>query len=591
MSVTGAALGTAQNAARRAAPGGAGAPTRLRGRTLLLARAAYAALLVLVLGLFVGGVPAWYGYLAAGNLGIDLTRDSAGRVLISTAPGLPAADAGIRGGDVLLAVDGVPVAPRGSPAEIAWRLAGPAGTQAVLEVRSAEGTSRHYTVTRDTRLQEQVGLGPTGYAGYRVALEVVLVLGFVIPALIIFSRRSDDRLGMFVSLVLVLAGVANTEEVLAFGLAHPRWAGADDVISVAFNAGVLALLYVFPDGRFVPRWTRPLLGAGVVWALLLQFVLPSVGHSVLDLGFYAIDLGLYATGLFAQIHRYRHVSSPHQRQQTKWVVFGLAVAFVGTYGYSLLRLAVPMLQSSAAAGVRYQLVGMSLWYLAFLVWPLTVTVSILRYRLYDIDVIINRTLVYVPLTAGVAGVLAASSFLSQKLFLAATQESLASTAVTTLVVVAAFTPVRDRVQQLVDRYFKEVPDPGKKLRAFGDEVRARVFAVDELQLARQLLEAAVLAFEANGGAVSLASADGPARAHATRRWNGDALLSVPLQSAEGAARLGVLALGPRRSDQGYSPRDREVLQDAAQVVALAIEEDQKVEEDRPVEEDPPTRFP
>ena len=129
----------------------------------------------------------------------------------------------------------------------------------------------------------------------------------------------------------------------------------------------------------------------------------------------------------------------------------------------------------------------------------------------------------------------------------------------------------------MDRYFKEIPDPGKKLRAFGEQVRARLFAVDEPQLARQLLEAAVLAFEAHGGAVALASTAGPLPAHATRRWNGDALLSVPLQSAEGAARLGVLSLGRRRSDQGYSARDREVLQDAAQVVALAIEEDRRIE--------------
>ena len=125
MSATSAALPVAQTAAGRGMRDAAAPRTRLRGRTLLLARAAYAALLVLLLGLFVGGVPPWYRVLAAGNPGIDLTRDGAGRVLILTAPGLPAADAGIREGDVLMAVDGVPVPSRRSPDETAWRLAGP----------------------------------------------------------------------------------------------------------------------------------------------------------------------------------------------------------------------------------------------------------------------------------------------------------------------------------------------------------------------------------------------------------------------------------------------------------------------------------
>jgi len=110
--------------------------------------------------------------------------------------------------------------------------------------------------------------------------------------------------------------------------------------------------------------------------------------------------------------------------------------------------------------------------LAFLLFPLSIGIAILRYHLYDIDIIIRRTLVYVPLTAILAGVFAASIKLTQALFagLAGTQSE-ATTVLTTLIVVAAFEPLKGWLQRMVNARFKEGPDPEQRWKDYGQQVR------------------------------------------------------------------------------------------------------------------------
>src|SRR5215203_6548121 len=105
-----------------------------------------------------------------------------------------------------------------------------------------------------------------------------------------------------------------------------------------------------------------------------------------------LGAGFAGTTLFAQVYRYRQVSSPAQRQQTKWVVFGLAMALGGASVVALLDLVVPH-------DVLASLVGTTSFYLFTLLIPLSIAVAVLRYHLYGIDTLINRTLVYGLLTA------------------------------------------------------------------------------------------------------------------------------------------------------------------------------------------------
>jgi hypothetical protein len=107
---------------------------------------------------------------------------------------------------------------------------------------------------------------------------------------------------------------------------------------------------------------------------------------------------MVATLALVQLYRYRRISSPLERQQTKWVVFGLAVpcaVLVGGYGL----LIIPVLaDTSASTGASYQLAVGAFLGCTLLLIPLSFGFAMLRYRLWDIDILIRRTLVYGTLT-------------------------------------------------------------------------------------------------------------------------------------------------------------------------------------------------
>ena len=129
-------------------------------------------------------------------------------------------------------------------------------------------------------------------------------------------------------------------------------------------------------------------------------------------------------------------------------------------------------------------------------------------------------------------------------------------------------PIRLRLQALVDRYFKETPDPTKELRAFGDQVQAMVQLSDTAQMTRQLLDHAVAAFHAESGAVFMQQ-DGELRlAQTSGAWDGQAHLTVPLE--HGGVQIGQVALGARRHNQAYGDDERRTLQEIAAVTARAL---------------------
>jgi hypothetical protein len=116
-----------------------------------------------------------------------------------------------------------------------------------------------------------------------------------------------------------------------------------------------------------------------------------------------VEWGFYAVGLGAQVFRYRRVSTALQRQQTKWVVFGLVLGVAAAFGPSTLRVLFPTLNPPGVPSVFYGLVGRPVEVLLGLVWLVAIGLAILQHRLWDIDLVIRRTLVYGALTASVVG--------------------------------------------------------------------------------------------------------------------------------------------------------------------------------------------
>jgi hypothetical protein len=176
---------------------------------------------------------------------------------------------------------------------------------------------------------------------------------------------------------------------------------------------------------------------------------PYTWHALINT---VVWLGALGTAIYSQAYRYRHTASPAQRQQIKWVVFGISAALAGFVGISLLLGIFAPEPTSPGALLAYLVGSTFLGYLAILLIPISIGVAVLRYHLFDIDLIINRTLVYVTLTVILAVFYEGAIVVLQHLFRALTgQESQVAAVASTLAIAATFEPLRGRIQSPVDR--------------------------------------------------------------------------------------------------------------------------------------------
>jgi hypothetical protein len=285
-------------------------------------------------------------------------------------------------------------------------------------------------------------------------------------AVVLFWRRSDDWMVMFISSYLLLYGTIMAGPLEWAEGFYPGWPSlAVDVVQPLFlTVPTIVLFVLFPDGRFVPLWTR--------WLILLSIPL-TVAILYLPPSYSWVLLGLIVLGaIYAQIHRYRHVSTPTQRQQTKWVLFGflLWLVLMGILGvpYSI--------EMSLPAGSPlpwWTLVGSAGWWVALTIVPLSLSIGVLRYRLYDIDIIINRTLVYGSLTAMLVALYFGGIVVLQRIFVLLTgQQSTLAVVASTLLIAALFTPLRRHIQAFIDRrFYRSKYDARKTLEAFSAKLR------------------------------------------------------------------------------------------------------------------------
>ena len=317
----------------------------------------------------------------------------------------------------------------------------------------------------------ELGLSTGFYAAYLLALVVVLSAACFVVATVIFWRRSDEPMALFVAMLLVLLGATFSGSVGALGGLNPIWEWLSSVLNALSLASVFLFFYLFPDGNFVPRWTRWLA------VLLLAYVVPPSLFPASPLSpenwsalpYTLFLLGLLLTGIFAQVHRYRRVSTPLQRQQTKWVVFGFAAALAGYVGVISLQVIFPSLEPGTLA----DFFGATAALCFMLLIPLSISIAILRYRLYDIDVVINRTLVYGSLTILLGATYYGSVVVLQQLFRALTgQESSLVVVASTLAIAALFVPLRRRIQAFIDRlFYRRKYDAAKILAVFSAKLR------------------------------------------------------------------------------------------------------------------------
>jgi hypothetical protein len=344
----------------------------------------------------------------------------------------------------------------------------------VISVPARYAQLSHPTARVRDALSE-LGLSAGGHALYNVTLDIVFVSIFAVIAIVIFWRRSNDPMALLVATMLVVWGPLNGLLVLTPSAIEGMYPALEMTLGttlpfVGYMTWML-FFYLFPSGRFVPRWTRWLALCWVLFSGSWIFT-PFGPPSWPPLLFNGAVLVLWGSFVVAQAYRYARVSDATQRQQTKWVVFGVAGAVAGVL--------TTIFTVGAAVDLPPEEVGpkilsMLLMDAFVLLIPLSIGVAVLRSRLFDIDIIINRTLVYGALTATLAAFYFGGVTATQAIFRTLTgqeQQPQLAIVISTLVIAALFNPLRRRIQSFIDRrFYRKKYDAAKTLEAFSAKLR------------------------------------------------------------------------------------------------------------------------
>lgn len=348
----------------------------------------------------------------------------------------------------------------------------------------------------------------SAYLRYFVAIQYAISLFFIGIGCVIFIRKSSDRVALVSSLGLIGLPymayfsdlVYRTNPVGTMGRLLNLAEGTASMVSIL---ALSLMLLIFPDGIIMPVWvsrTMRVFFIPVIFSIGLtgfnetSLITPVGPVELGQLSWQLLVLGIYpitVLGLFSQIFKYVRISSSLQRQQTKWVFFSLMIAVFW----------VVFTIADVASGLPHELRGffalfvviMNLLVFGFV--PLAFSISIFRYRLYDIDLIIRRTLQYGLLTGLLAGIYFVAVIALQESLGALTGGNDSSLVLisSTLAIVALFNPLRTRVQNFIDRrFYRAKYDAEKVLAGFAasarDEVDLDALAVAMLSAVEETLQ-------------------------------------------------------------------------------------------------------
>lgn len=326
-------------------------------------------------------------------------------------------------------------------------------------------------VPQQQKALADIGVSMQVYATTVVVFAIVIALVSLAMGLLIFWRRSDDLMALIVALFLAVTATGN---ISAFTPSSGLSANSPVIglivllLSLPLRAVYFGAFLVFPSGRFVPRWSWILLVAWIVFIIIFDTVGSAL--DILAVGY----LILYGGAIACQVYRYRSVSNAVERQQTKLVVVGFVASLLANQIFW---------QTSSLTALQSTVYGpftLLFYLLTLLLLPVAFFLAIQRYRLYDIDVLIRRALIYGSLTVilalvylgGVVGLQALLNLIARS---RGGDFSPPVVVITTLLIAALFQPLRSRIQRAVDRrFYRSKYDAQSAIERFGASLRQQV---------------------------------------------------------------------------------------------------------------------
>ena len=401
-------------------------------------------------------------------------------------------------------------------------------------------------------------------------------IAFALVGALIASRQPANRFGWLLLLMPLpglIAFLCNeySELVIFQHLSLPAepyvaWVG-NWIWTPSFGIGISMLTVRFPDGEVPPGWRfvdwiafggTAILAAAFAWITFpgSPAGLTAIQTSAIYLGLVVIALGAVAA-LASLAWRYRH-GDRDLRLQMKWMLLATIVLTVSLVFAAVLEVAF---------SARFDWV-LGPFYAALICVPIAIGVAILRHRLFDIDLIISRTLVYVIVTGILGGLYIGMIELMQQVSILYTgQRSETAIVLTAFVVAGAFRPVEKWTDGVVERRFRR-GDVAARLQSVSSAAESVVRVIDPHGFAQWLVNESVASFEADGGVIYIYSHHRSRPFHSRGTIRSGAALEIPVSHE--ARELGRLVLGPRRGGIDYSHRDVEALKRSGVALGSAL---------------------
>lgn len=406
----------------------------------------------------------------------------------------------------------------------------------------------------------QLRLPPAVFAAYIVTMDVLVAGVFLLVSALIMRRQSENRFAVFAAFMLLFFGIGVTESLVILEPLSPILKAALRLINSLGFISFMVAFYLFPDGQFYPRWSKVLT---VIWvALEIPWAFPELLQlpTWLDI---PLTLGLIASCVLAQVLRFRHKSTPVQRQQTKWVLFGLFVAIFGFAAYGVLPILIPALVQPGMGEILFYGLGRTLVGLGLIAMPIAMAIAIWRHRLWDIDLIIHRTFINTALTGLVIAIYALIAGSLGALFQTRGNWFISLAAAGAVAVL--FQPLRVGVQRGVNRMlFGERDDPAAVLTRLARTLEATAAPGEVLA---NLVEMVSHALRIPYAAVKLLE-DGEISQRAAFGQPQQDLFEYPLLY-QGEI-LGFLVVSSREPGEALGPADATLLENIARQAGPAI---------------------
>lgn len=328
-----------------------------------------------------------------------------------------------------------------------------------VDVLGTALSSQFISNVNSNMFQALLGISSFLQIGFYYGVDILLVLGFSVIGGLLVVQRSDDWFAIFTSLFLITFGVRVTN--LANTIATmPGFESTGGLILAMGDIGIVLFMMLFPDGKFTSRWLK-FLAPLLVITMLGIYVFPNAPFFWKKLGtgnYLLVTTAWYLVSIFAGIYRYIRHSTLAQKQQIRWIFIGAMGPFLWFILFQVTQSLIPALTGTSTLATSFSLISRLSSIFMFLMLPLSIAISIARTKLFDIDLIINRSLVYGSLTIGLGLTFAVVLAIISLAFKNVNQgdQSLVAATIFSVSAGALFQPARKKLQRFVDRVFYHI---------------------------------------------------------------------------------------------------------------------------------------